>query len=235
VVGPPRPLEGPAGYARLVEGGQFDRAKALDGLGATWLLDQVTIRPYPVAPSAAAAVEAALQLGGGRVPLARLQQVVVEASEAVVSAGGSRPGPAAPAAELRRSLVYLVARALRDGWVGLASVAPSATLDLELWDLMGRIELAVSPEFPVDALAPVRVVALTTDGLLLESTVESMPGDLGNEITRQRLLSKLADCWRWSGQPHYRRPLRIADAVQALDHAQSLSAFWSAVSPQAVL
>ncbi|GIW06607.1 MAG: MmgE/PrpD family protein [Dehalococcoidia bacterium] len=235
VVGPRQVIEGPAGYARLVERGQFNRTAALDGLGATWRLEDVRVQLYPVDRHAAAAVESAVQLAGGRLAPERIQQLVIEASAAVVRAGAGKPGPAAPPAELRRSLPYLVARALRDGWIGLDSVEPSSAPDPDLWELMERIELSPSPEIPPDSETPVRLLVLTTEGILLESTVDGMPGDLSNETTRERVLSKLADCWRVSGQPRYRRPLRLVDAVESLDLSQSLTAFWSAVSPQAAL
>jgi 2-methylcitrate dehydratase PrpD len=230
-----RVIEGPAGYAQLIEGGRFDRSRALAGLGASWLLEEVALRLYPVDPAAAIVVEAAVRLIGGRAPSERFAQVVVEGSPRVLHPTGSRPEHAVASGAASSRLPYLVARTLRDGWLGLAAIDPAAPIEPEVWDLIDRIELAVAPDIAPDALAPVRLVALTTDGLLHESTVLTPPGSTKDETTRLRVLAKLTDCWRWSGQPRYRRPLRLADAVDTLDRARSLSAFWSAVSPQAAL
>ncbi|MCS6801160.1 MAG: MmgE/PrpD family protein [Chloroflexota bacterium] len=235
VRGPRRSIEGPGGYAHLVEGGHFDREAVLEGLGASWRLEQVAIRPYPVDPAAAAAIEAAVRLVARRIPAERIAQVVLEGSARVVRQSDPALRPALTGREPPRRLPYLLARTLRDGWIGLAALEMTAPVEPEVWDLMERIELAVAPDVPPEAITPLRLLALTTDGVLLEAVVEEPPGALTAEITRERVLAKLADCFRWSGQPRYRRPLRLADAVDALDRAQSLQSFWSAVSPQAAL
>lgn len=230
-----RVIEGASGYAHLVEAGQFDRGRALEDLGAAWLLEEITLRLYPVDPAEAIAVEAAVRLGAGRSPAERLAQIVVEASPRVLHHHPRRSDHVVAAGTGAPRLVYLVAQALRYGWVGLAAADPTTPIEPEVWDLMERIELAEAADVAADALVPLRIVALTTDGLLREATVATLPGTLADPTTHERLFAKLTDCWRWSGQPRYRRPLRLVDAVSALDRAQSLSAFWSAVSPQAVL
>jgi hypothetical protein len=155
--------------------------------------------------------------------------MIVEVSRAVAESGSTLLGSDATTGERRRSLPYLVAHALVTGGVGLTAVTHDGAVDDTVNQVMSRIE--VRP-FRGRRIQPaVRLISVFGNGSQAEI---ALPHHEAQTIRRELLLAKLADCWKLAGQPAYRRPIAIMETVDAIDRTQSLAAFWSVVSPQAI-
>ncbi|MFN8532359.1 MAG: MmgE/PrpD family protein [Dehalococcoidia bacterium] len=228
--GPRQALGGDRGFLRLFSGKSASLARMMDGMGVRWLTSEVAVRPFPADERTFGAIEAALRLQtDNRVDPEEIRQVVVETSGAIAAEFGALPDTSAPLADLRRSLPLLVSQALRTGQLGLNAELGAP----ETRSLATRIEVVAAQAGPPLGFTPVRLLVEMADGALHEIQVDEPPGGPGGGLERDRMLVKLSDCWRAGGQPAYRRPVRLLEAVEQLDRAQSLSAFWSAVSPQA--
>ncbi|MCL6646828.1 MAG: MmgE/PrpD family protein [Chloroflexi bacterium] len=232
--GPRRVLEGEAGYFRACEGGAWDRARALDGLGASWLLQAISLKPYPSGRLTHGAIDGVLQLRAAHgLRPEQVRQITIAASQIIAHRTGRKPEPSASLVNQRLSVPFVVAQALRRGAVGLDCFGPAEVAHPEVQALMERVQVVAAPDIPPTDLAPVRVCIETVEGARLETEVRQLLGSPARPLSREERLAKLAHCWQVSGQPAYRRPARLAETIEHLDEANSLAAFWAAVAPQA--
>jgi 2-methylcitrate dehydratase PrpD len=232
IAGPARVLEGNNGYFRLFEGGHWDRDRALDRLGETWLVEQVSLKPYPTGRLSHGAIAGVLELRE-RLGLTadRVRRLEIRASRHVVARTGRRPGPGDGALHQRLSIPFSVAQALHVGRVGLRQFGEGAAADPALCAIMGRVEVGVDPNLPPQTVSPVRLRLELTDGSVEEHEVEALPGSPGLPLTAARRRAKAADCWESSGSPSWWSPERLEEAVAGLAAAPDLEALWRVLAP----
>ena len=86
-------LEGPYGFYNLYEKGLYDPAPVVEGLGSRYMINELSIKPYPCCRMTHSAIDAALELRPGLEGWAGdIAAVEVSASSMVARDGGQAPG-----------------------------------------------------------------------------------------------------------------------------------------------
>ncbi len=228
--GPAHILEGRTGYYQTFEGGQWERERALDGLGSRWQLRQVSIKPFPCGRLTHGAIAGVLRLQQEQgFTSGMVRRITIQASSYVVRRTGRRPDPAAGLTHQRLSIPFTVAQALLCGKAGLGEFGPGRAAEPAIRALMERIEVAAAPDIPPTALCPVRLRVEMTNGAVEERVITALPGSPASPLGRDQWQAKLDDCWRVSGQP---QPLQaLIGEVENLADAPSLSRLFAAIVP----
>ncbi|MCS6803192.1 MAG: MmgE/PrpD family protein [Chloroflexota bacterium] len=214
--GPADVLEGPSGYYRTYEGGRWDRARALEGLGERWLLLDSELKPYPCGRLTHGAIDGALALRAEGLRPEEVEGIVIECSAVIAERTGRTPAPDASLVHQRLSVPFTVAQALLRGRVGLGEIAPGAAADPAARELMARIEVRAAPDIPPGAFVPVRLQVRTRAGAVLRREVTALRGSRARPLSRDERLAKVAHCWSVAGLPAWRTPDALIRAVEAL-------------------
>ncbi|MGU7768967.1 MmgE/PrpD family protein [Burkholderia sp. MR1-5-21] len=188
-------VSGPAHVFDDVWGGFFSTFAAqsrahdalTDGLGANWKLMRCSIKPHASCRSAHAAVDATLQLAGGRrYDADGIERISVRASGFVVRMCGGRDLSTLSAAQM--SLPYAVAAALVFGDTGLDAYRAERRTDPRIARMLARIEIDADPALG-DLDEP--TVTLHAKGAAPASRHVPIPlGDPRNPLADDALLAK---------------------------------------------
>ncbi|MCA8152832.1 MmgE/PrpD family protein [Burkholderia contaminans] len=190
--------EGVSGPARVFDdvwGGFFNTFAAqsrvpdalTDGLGVRWKLMRCSIKPHASCRSAHAAVDAALQLAGGRtLDAGEIERVVVRASAFVARMCGGRDLSTLSSAQM--SLPYAVAAALAFGDTGLGVYRDDRRTDPRVTALLARIEIDVDPA--LGDLDEPTVILCRANGMRESRHVPIALGDPRNPLPDAALLAK---------------------------------------------
>ncbi|EIP84625.1 MmgE/PrpD family protein [Burkholderia humptydooensis MSMB43] len=188
-------VSGPAQVFEDVWGGFFSTfaaqshaADALtDGLGVNWKLMLCSIKPHASCRSAHAAVDATLQLAGGRTfDAGEIERIVVRASGFVVRMCGGRDLSTLSSAQM--SLPYAVAAALVFGDTGIGVYREERRADPRVAAMLDRISVDVDPSLG-DLDEP--TVTLHATGPAPASRHVPVPlGDPRNPLADDALLAK---------------------------------------------
>ncbi len=196
-------LEGTFGFFPLYEAGEYDAAILTEQLGARFLGDFGSMKPYPCCRFCHAAIDAALLIVGERGSMQKpeyIQEAEVTLPAETYDYVG-RPYSADspnPSVSAQFSVPYTVASALLRGKVGLAEFSLSAVREERIYELARRI--AVKP------VEGTRYGAVTLrlklqSGATLEQTVKVMKGEPGNPLSDGELYEKARACIRYGEFP----------------------------------
>jgi 2-methylcitrate dehydratase PrpD len=192
--GPATVLEGEHGlYAAFAGGHDGGRLDALlDGLGATWELEQLTLKPYPCGSIAQPYMDCALRL-----------RERVRAADIVAVRCRTAPGPVPRLWEplaakhappngyaAKFSLPYLVATILVRGRAGLAEFTDAAVREPAVLDVARRVryELDATIDYPRQFVGDVEVTL--TDGRVLRERQDRPHGGPDAPLTRAEVETK---------------------------------------------
>lgn len=132
------------GFFNAFAAGSHTQHALTDGLGAQWKLMRCSIKPHASCRSAHAAVDATLQLAGGRLRDAdEVERITVRASGFVARMCGGRDLSTLSAAQM--SLPYAMAAALVFGETGLDAYRPERRADPRIARMLERIAVDVDP------------------------------------------------------------------------------------------
>ena len=144
ITGGRRMLEGKFGYLNAFCGGEYDRNQLLDGLGETFQVDQISIKPYPCCKITHASVSAALEL----VEQHDLKPSDIDEVTVQIASRESWDEVCQPVAEKRRpktsvdaqfSLPFVVASAIVRRRVGLDEVGAEGLKDADILAMAQRV------------------------------------------------------------------------------------------------
>ncbi|MBR8403906.1 MmgE/PrpD family protein [Burkholderia cenocepacia] len=183
-----------------------------EGLGAHWKLMRCSIKPHASCRSAHAAVDATLQLAGGRTfDAGEIERIVVRASGFVVRMCGGRDLSTLSSAQM--SLPYAVAAALVFGDTGISFYRDERRADPRVAAMLDRISVDVDPSLG-DLDEP--TVTLHATGPAPASRHVPVPlGDPRNPLADDALLAK---CRALSGPAlGQARADALADACLSLE------------------
>jgi 2-methylcitrate dehydratase PrpD len=189
VTGAPDILEGSVGFgAALAQDPRWD--EVLDGLGERYNITRMTQKNHGCCGHTFAAIDAALALRDGGLPVKDIQSVEVETYRAALDVAGN-PEPRT-AFEAKFSLPYVLAHALRQGSVRLAAFAPHALEDADTRALMRKVKVtedqALTAGFP--SMRAARVAIVTNDGTRREHFAPYRKGDPEEPLTDTDLNAK---------------------------------------------
>ena len=198
IEGPSRFLNGGYGLCELHANGA--RVVSVADLGSKFLIERVSVKPYPCCRSAHAVIDGVLRFREESPDAARsIGGIEVCAPPGVFE----RCGAAFAIGDNARlsaqfSIPYTAALALRQGAIELAdfgasSVAANAS---ELKALIGAIRVHRDPVVTSDVLAPVRLRMMSNDTVVAERTVTSLKGDPKTPLTSAEQHGKLRSAAR---------------------------------------
>ncbi len=191
--GPPTILEGEAGLFRLYTGRYVDPATVLEGLGARWELERITIKPYPVCQLSHAALDAAATVLDRVDDPARIRRVVVELpadSVPIVAGPASEKVQPLTTYQARFALPFCLAVLLTDGAITIDDLGAAQLVRPDLQALAARVEVRAVEVGVTAAAAPGVVTVELQDGHVLEGYVPVSRGGPARPMTDADLLAK---------------------------------------------
>lgn len=228
-------LEGGFGLYAAYHGGQYKREVILDGLGTSWRLPEVAIKPYPACGCTHRPVQAALALRPrleGRLDDIESIEAQVGTVVAMSTVGEPQERKRNPetVVDAQFSIPYTVAVALVQGSCRLADFTPAAVLRPELRSVSRKVTTVLNPELcddPAAANSPQRLVIRMRSGQVLESLVADPLGTPANPISYDQLEEKLRDCSSFASDPVAPGVIqRIMDVGRRLEECGQVPGFF---------
>lgn len=179
--GPPGIFEGERGFFNGMVAGQTHLETCCEGLKDQWLLNETTIKAYPVCGHTMTAIEAALRLAKA-LDIEAIREIEIRAHP--VSAGIA--GNPAPKTDLQAkfSIAFCVAIALARGRVTLGEFSSETLSDPSIQCLLSKTRLVPDDDLCRDkGLRPARVSLKFSNGRILSETAKIRKGDPENPLT----------------------------------------------------
>ena len=196
--GPVSVLDGPAGLWATLSARPANADRVLRGLGETWEVTQITIKPYPACQLSHAALDATAALlvdlaaAGGAGEIVEVVASVHPDSAAIVcEPAADKVRPRSPY-DAKFSLAWSVAAMLLDGAVSVATYAPASVRRPEVADLAARVRTVLAPSGVVAADAPGRVVVRLRDGREFVGEVARSRGGPDDPMDDDAMLAKVS-------------------------------------------
>ena len=170
-----------------------DFSLAISGLGSTWEIDNVAVKPFPACHFLHGCAEAAIALHRAGVDPERVRSIRALVPEGVVKA------VCEPLAAKRRpksdydakfSLPYAVASGLARGRLGLAELAPEALVEPRIERLMDKVEYAIETASTFPRHYSGEVVVTLDDGRTASNRVAVNPGNPDRALTNAAIEAK---------------------------------------------
>ncbi|OYY90915.1 MAG: MmgE/PrpD [Sphingomonas sp. 28-66-16] len=172
LTGPHDALEGPFGYFRLFDAGDF--ATYADHLGTVWRISEISTKPFPSGRASHGALGLLQGLALDQAAIARIELFVPSLVKRLV--GRPMLSEMTPA-YARLCLPLLAALMLRDGHVDPRAFTPATFADPAMLDLAGCVIVNDDGNADPNALSPQRVVITLRDGKVTEHLI---PATLGS-------------------------------------------------------
>lgn len=197
--GPKDILDGPFGYFALFDGAHdWERARA--ELGKVFQVTRISHKPFPTGRAGHGALDGLLRLraehGFGPQQVAA---VVLTAPPLVLRLVGRAPQPGMDANYAKLCLAYLVAVALQDGGVSLASFDAARLGDCDWHALAARVSVQAGALEDANALAPQQLAVTLTDGRVLSIDLPQVLGHPERPLSIAAQREKFAACCRSAG------------------------------------
>ena len=235
-IGPKRPFEGRFGlfsaYAGTPQPQSYDLALCTAGLGETWEMLNVAMKPYPACHFNHAFADAALELR-------RQHAFALEDIDAITAriGAGQTQVVCEPEANKRRpqnaydaqfSVHYIIASALVRGCFTLAELEDEALSDPRTLALMQKTGYEIDPESAFPRYYSGEVVVRLKDGRELRQREAQNRGSDARPLAASEIVAKFIGNAERALSPA--RADRVAETVLDLDSAVSLQAVLEAVS-----
>lgn len=189
--------------------GDVDLVGIVAGLGKTWSLMQIGVKPFPVCHFNHACAEAAITLHGrlarAGIGIERIRRIEARVPEGVM------PSVCVPQDAKRRpttdyeakfSIPYAIAAGLLRGRLGLADLVPEAIVDPRAQSVMQRIDCVSDPTSGFPRYYSGEVVLMLDDGTTLGHRVEINPGHPERPLDADAIRSK----YRGNAALYFREP-----------------------------
>jgi 2-methylcitrate dehydratase PrpD len=221
--GPSTVVEGRFGFLASHTGSAAGAAAIAAGLGDSWELERISIKPFPachfVHSSTWAAAQLAEEHGLGHRDIAAIFVRIPREGEAIVLEPLSAKHEPRTPYDAKFSLPYTVAHRLVHGRLGVDSFSPESIRDPDVLALASRIRGE-----PLEAAAPSRFAGgariVTRDGDELDRFLPHAPGSPGNPLDDDWLLAKFRDNAALAIDPA--SAAELAEALRSLEAAPAL-------------
>lgn len=209
--------------SHLGETASFDLSLATEGLGHTWEVTQVSVKPLPACHFTHAAVDAAIRLHQKGVKIDDIERVDVLVPQEVVKtvcepeAAKRKP---ANSYEAQFSIPYLVGTALVHGRLTLDDIEPPALYDPQVLALARRTYYQADPDTSFPKYYDGEVIVRLKDASVMRER-ESV-----NRGASDRPLSREDICIKFRDNAARQVSAQRAEAIEALllDHQQKIGA-----------
>jgi 2-methylcitrate dehydratase PrpD len=216
MTGPDRPLEGPRGFAAVMDAGA-DVSSVTEGLGESWELMQNAYKPYPCGVVLHPVIDACLELRPKVGEVDRIERIMVK-GHPLLRERADRPNVTA-GREAQVSLQHSVAVAFLYGAAGVKEYSDACVNDPAVLALRRKVTAEDDASIPADAA----VVSLrTTTGDLLSAHIAHARGSLARPLSDGELEAKLRDLAGY-GAPGIDAN-RLIEALWTLDQTNEAAA-----------
>ncbi|MFM7403747.1 MAG: MmgE/PrpD family protein [Erythrobacter sp.] len=195
--GPHDALEGPFGYAKLIE--PLDLARYTAGIGTAWRISEVAIKPFPSGRASHGALGQLDALYREGLRLADVAKIDVFAPPLIARLVGRPARPGMTGAYARLCLPILAPMMLRDGLIDPALFDANGLSAPELLRLAANV--SVSPDGNPDgnALSPQRIVVTRHDGAVFERVISANLGSIAHPMSAAQSAAKYSLCRHLAG------------------------------------
>ena len=199
--GPRDVFEGQFGYMRLFEG-TWDLQPTWDNLGKTWLVSELSHKPYPAGRATHGGVEGIMTLRAQRGFAADdVESVVVKGPPLIKRLCGRPDVPSPNANYARLCMPFVGAKVLLHGKIDLAHYRGAELADPKTHEIARRITMESDGNPDPNALAPQEVVITLKDGTVLRRRCEVMLANPARRFTREQHLAKFHRCLEFAESP----------------------------------
>lgn len=195
-----------------------DYSLASAGLGRTWELEQVAVKPFPACHFVHGCADAALALareGLNAAEIARVRVLLPRETIATVCEPAGRKARPVSDYDAKFSVQFIVAACLARGRFGLAELEPDALNDAAILDLAGKVEYEADPGSAFPRAYSGEVVVTTRDGRELRRREQINRGAAERPLSNADIVAKFLDT---AGMAVSReRAERVCDALLRLE------------------
>lgn len=188
-------IEGSGGFYAAFFGDRSRAARVVDGLGGTFLMEDVRYKAWPTSGNVSPYIEGALKIRQDH-------RLTPERIERVEFAGGERIRHWCEPVEERRtphspanaanSVFFGVANALAYGEVTLQQFTAAGFADPRVMGIAKKTDFAIN-----DDATPPSLTVWTTDRAQIRTTV----AESASPVSEEQLVSKFTDCARYAPKP----------------------------------
>jgi len=216
-------LEGPYGYYNLYEKGLYDPAPVVQGLGQDFMINDLSIKPYPCCRMTHSSIDAALELRPGlEGRLEDIAAIEVSASSMVAEMVG-KPLVLGdnPQVDAQFSVPYTVAAALARGDVFLGDFEIDAIKEPAVLELARKVTVTTDPLVPAKDLLRADMKVELAGGERREALIEAPLGNPARPMGQAMCRAKFAKCLAYSGlETDPARVEEMLDFITDLDQAK---------------
>lgn len=199
--GPRQILEGEFGYFRLFEA-ESDLPPVLASLGQTWRIAELAHKPWPSGRATHGIVDACLRLRQVHgIDASAIEHVAVRVPPLTFQLVGRPVARGMSVNYARLCAVYVAARALLQGGIGVEDFRPGALADEVAIGLAERVDIAADDNPDPNALSPVTVEIALTGGARHALQVDTVYGNPANPMSREDHLAKFRRNCRDAARP----------------------------------
>lgn len=219
-------FEGEFGYFKLFEE-SHSFASVVSEMGSTWRITETAHKPFPSGRATHGVLDAVLELQRENgFAASDVSQIEAQVPPLTFQLVGRKPHSKLRPNEARLCISYVVARALRDGRLGVDDFTPGALTDAETQDLASRVEISRESNPNPSALTPVKITVTLKNGDTLERTQDLIYGNPAKPMPHDAHLAKFRTNW-CSGaltlpQENGERLVELIDGIDAITDVQQI-------------
>lgn len=220
LTGTRRTLEGNAGLFALYEGNEVRPELLTEKLGEHWRVPEYSFKPYPCCRCNHTAIGLGIGLHARGIRPSEVHSIEIRIGHVNWLTVGTPYDPSRnDVVHAQFNIAYGFARALLDGRVDLESYLKSVISAREVGLLTSRTTIIDDASIDPTAIEPARVKVTLASGEVIELGSDTIKGSPQEPMTRDEQRAKLRGCLRFGLGAGDAAAERLADAVDALDHA----------------
>ena len=217
--GPASVFEGSNGLYSALSGRPADAARIVAGLGSTWEVTRIAVKPYPCCHLSHASIAALAPLAARGAEPATIDEIVVGVHpDSIPIVCEPAPGKVSPRTsyEAKFSLPWTLAALLLDGSITVDTYSQDSIGRLDVAELAGRVRCVAKPDGASAADALGHVLVRLRDGREINCRTEPPgPAHIAETAARAKLIGNLGGDRQWAEQ--------LAVAVLGLGQRTELS------------
>lgn len=214
-------LDGEFGFFRLFEG-NYDLGPTLDALGKTWRITEVAHKPFPSGRATHGVLDGLLTLQREHgFEAGEVESVLCRVPSLTHQLVGRPIRDVMEVNYARLSASYVLASGLLGRSLGVDDFRPDALVDEQRLALGRRITVETDDNPDKNALTPVTVIVMLSDGTVHEITMDVVYGNPAKPMTREAHLDKFRRNWQAAA-----RPLRSENGdtmIELVDHLEEVT------------
>lgn len=200
ISGPREAIEGKFGYFALY--GEGDAEVLIQGLGRDFEQMSTAIKKYPSCTANHVPIDLLIGLAvENNLEAADVDEVGIQLSPfAYGLVGGAFDPSANPQVAAQFSIQYSAASAIMRRRLGIADIQDNAVLDPDIAQFIAKVSVDID-DANSGKFAPATVRVRTSDGEILERSLEHVPGTPSNPLTDAEVAAKFRDCAAFGLKP----------------------------------